>query len=177
MPRALPTEAPPPQELSLFTYNSDTKDYQLNLTQKDTYPLRTLCDTFATQDIGLAALLASYQGLLASGNEAKGVGLTINNATAFVQALAPQTPIEAMLAQQMLAVHHHTMKVASLIPQASSIENYALYQKQFNQLACTFTKQAEALHKLRNGGKQTVQVVHQHVQAEAGSQVLVAQKA
>jgi hypothetical protein len=177
MPQALPTEAPPLQKLSLFTVNPDTKEYELKYAENDTQPLHTLCDSFGTQDIGLALLLAGYQGILTSGKDAQNIGLTINNATAFVQALAPQNPTEAMLAQQMLAVHHHTIEASAKASRAEYLSQSTAYLKQFNQLACTFAKQAEAFHKLRNGGKQTVQVVHQHVQAEAGSQVLVAQKA
>jgi hypothetical protein len=177
MPQALPTNPPPLQELSLFTYNPSIQKYELDLTKKGTKSVRTLCDSFGTQDIGLALLLAGYQGILTSGKDAQNIGLTINNATAFVQALAPQNPTEAMLAQQMLAVHHHTIEASAKASRAEYLSQSTAYLKQFNQLACTFAKQAEAFHKLRNGGKQTVQVVHQHVQAEAGSQVLVAQKA
>jgi hypothetical protein len=177
MPQALPTEAPPLQELNLFTVNLDTKECQLRHAQNDTQPLRTLCASFGTQDIGLAVLLAGYQCTLTSGKDAQSVGLTINNATAFVQALNPQTPVEAMLAQQMLAVHHHTIEASAKASRAEYLSQSTAYLKQLNQLACTFAKQAEAFHKLRHGGKQTVQVVHQHVQAEAGSQVMVAQKA
>jgi hypothetical protein len=167
-----------PHQLKLMVLNPETEVWGVSekITPEDA--VSTLCSIYATNDLGLVALLLGYQSRLTQ----QGVGkrddslLNPNNSMAFVQAMAPQNPVEAMLASQMLAVHHHTMETAARIAQAKQISQHSLYLKHFNQLATTFAKQAEALHKLRNGGKQTIQVLHQHVQAEAGSQVMMAQK-
>uniref|UniRef100_C6E3Q3 Uncharacterized protein n=1 Tax=Geobacter sp. (strain M21) TaxID=443144 RepID=C6E3Q3_GEOSM len=97
-----------------------------------------------------------------------------NLAVAFTQIadLAPQTPLEAMLISQMVAVNTAIGKTMyrAMLPEQTP------YGKESNmgyatKLQRVFLQQIEALQKLRGKGQQTVRV--EHVTVNAGGQAIV----
>lgn len=86
--------------------------------------------------------------------------------------LAPQTPLEAMLISQMVAVNTAVGKVM----QRAMLPNQTFAGKEMNlnfatKLQRTFLQQVDALEKLRGKGQQTVRV--EHVTVNAGGQAIV----
>ena len=76
----------------------------------------------------------------------------------FINGIAPKDELEAALAAQMFAVHTATMSMAARAGDQKNLEAIKVTYDQFNKLSRTFAAQVEALAKLRNGGKQTVEV-------------------
>ena len=86
--------------------------------------------------------------------------------------LEPQTPLEAMLISQMVAVNSAIGKTMS----RGMVEGQTFQWKEMNmnlatKLQRTFIAQIEALQKLRGKGQQTVRVEHVHV--NSGGQAIV----
>jgi len=86
--------------------------------------------------------------------------------------LAPQTPLEAMLISQMVAVNTAIGKIM----QRGMLPDQTFEGKQMNmnlatKLQRTFLQQIDALEKLRGKGQQTVRV--EHVTVNAGGQAIV----
>lgn len=97
-----------------------------------------------------------------------------NRAVAFTQItdLEPQTPLEAMLISQMVAVN---TSIGTMMNRAM-LHNQTFEAKQVNinlatKLQRTFLQQIEALQKLKGKGQQTVRV--EHVTVNAGGQAIV----
>lgn len=97
-----------------------------------------------------------------------------NLAVAYAQIadLEPQTPLEAMLISQMVAVNTAIGKVMY----RAMLKDQTAYGKEFNanfatKLQRTFVAQIEALQKLRGKGGQKVTVKHVHV--HEGGQAIV----
>ena len=86
----------------------------------------------------------------------------LNQAFALVCGIAPQDPVEGMLAAQMAAVH---------TANANTYMESELSEKAFNRLSRTFVAQMEALKKYRTGGEQKMTVEHVHV--HGGGQAIV----
>lgn len=140
--------------------------------------LNDLSTLYGSEEPQLAAhlmlgLTGSVPGYKADTNPA---GLCPNSANSFMAQMQPANPLEAMLLSQMLTIHQHTMRTGKRLTNCEYQGETDRYSRQLNHLARTFTAQVEALHKLRNGNKQTIQVLHQRIQAAPGSQVLVGQK-
>lgn len=93
------------------------------------------------------------------------------NALAFVADMQPQNPVEAALVLQMAAAHTASMAMARHAQRAEMRDALADYSRMMNATMRTFTAQAEALHKLRTGGKQQVEV--RYVYVDARTQTLV----
>lgn len=83
----------------------------------------------------------------------------------------PRTGIEALLATQIVANHLLAMKMARLAITSEGMNMLERYEVMATKLMRTTTAQLEALHKLRNGGKQKVKVEHVHV--HEGGQAIV----
>lgn len=86
--------------------------------------------------------------------------------------LEPQSPLEAMLISQMVAVN---TSIGTMMYRAM-LHNQTFEAKQVNinlatKLQRTFLKQIEALQKLKGKGQQTVRV--EHVNVHAGGQAIV----
>jgi len=97
-----------------------------------------------------------------------------NRAVAFVQMkdLEPQSPLEAMLVSQMVAVN---TSIGAMMHRAM-IRNQTFEAKQVNinlatKLQRTFLQQIETLQKLKGKGQQTVRV--EHVTVNSGGQAIV----
>jgi len=108
----------------------------------------------------------------AAGQHWKENDINLSVALAQIVDLEPQTPLEAMLVSQMVAVNTAIGKVmySALLPDQTPYgkeTNMALATK----LQRTFLQQIEALQKLRGKGQQTVRV--EHVTVNAGGQAVV----
>jgi hypothetical protein len=95
----------------------------------------------------------------------------LNQAFALVCGIAPQDPVEGMLAAQMAAVHTATLTYARHTANANTYMESELSEKAFNRLSRTFVAQMEALKKYRTGGEQKMTVEHVHV--HGGGQAIV----
>lgn len=86
-----------------------------------------------------------------------------SEALQLVIGIGPENTLEAMLAVQMAAVHLATMDAARRLHRTPlSVESVACNSKVLNNLARTFSTQAEAFKKLRPGSPQRVVVEHKH---------------
>lgn len=129
------------------------------------------------QSPGMLAADASRQRLVLTGN-----ALTL--AVDAADSIQPRNSLEKMLAHQLAASHRLGMLFAD--GAAALIEKHkhsgAVVQsvesaRQANAAARMFASFQEgllALDRIRRGGKQTVKVVHQHVQVGPGGQAVVA---
>lgn len=99
----------------------------------------------------------------------------LNSALAVVAAVAPRDELETLLAIQMVAAHTLNMQASIRALQATSIEARAGHGALATKAARTFAAQIEALAKLRNGGRQTVTVIHEDRRAyiAPGAQAIV----
>lgn len=79
---------------------------------------------------------------------------------AFVSAVAPRNEVEAALGSQMYAVHTAVMQMAGKMNAAQNEAQALGYGSLMVKLSRTFAVQAEALTKLRTGGKQEIRVIH-----------------
>lgn len=116
-------------------------------------------DTFMTH----LATLTQDSGKV---NEAR-----LNQTLALIRGIAPQDPVEAMLAVQMSAVHTATLTYARRTASADTYLEIEMYEKAFNRLSRTFIAQMETLKKYRTGGEQKMTVEHVHV--HEGGQAIV----
>jgi len=87
-----------------------------------------------------------------------------------LKGVAPQNPVETMLAAQIAAVYMATMTLATRLTRAEGDE-LDRAERAVNKLARTFTAQLEALRRLRSGGVQSVTV--QNVSVSEGGQAIV----
>jgi hypothetical protein len=186
MPKAKPNTIAPPEPTPLpvpekpkpalpfwVTYNSDKDVWEVPANH-----IEHLASLYGVGDYSLAVNL--FHGTINAAPPATKdnmYNLSPNGANAFMLDMQPGNAVETMLLSQMITIHQHTMLTAARLTNTTKLGISDTYTKQLNQLSRTFTTQIDALHKLRNGGKQTVQVLHQHVQAEPGSQVMVGQQA
>ena len=117
----------------------------------------------------LDALMYQLATLTQSGGELSEVRL--NQTLALIRGIAPQDPVEAMLAAQMSAVHTATLNYARRTANADTFMESEMAEKAFNRLSRTFIAQMDALKKYRTGGEQKMTVEHVHV--HEGGQAIV----
>ncbi len=113
--------------------------------------------------------------LLQLANLMKGKGkedLTVdmNAAVAMIQAIAPSSELECMLAAQMVATHHLSMELARRTFNAEQVRQFEANGNMATKFSRTFVAQMDALSKLRRGGEQVVR----HVHVNEGGQALIA---
>ncbi|HYC98490.1 MAG TPA: hypothetical protein VEB62_11105 [Brevundimonas sp.] len=96
---------------------------------------------------------------------AQAFGQAVECALAFVSDMQPTNAVEAALILQMAAAHNATMTLSRHAARADDREELSEHTRMMNATMRTFTAQAEALHKLRTGGKQQVEVRHVYVDA------------
>lgn len=109
------------------------------------------------------------------GADASALQERLNSALAVVAAVAPRDELETLLAIQMVAAHTLNMEATVRALQATSLEARAGHVALSTKAARTFVAQFEALARLRNGGRQTVVVVHEDRRAyiAPGAQAIV----
>ena len=104
--------------------------------------------------------------------EIKDVAASCNTAAALLAGIAPRNEIEGMLAVQMVAAHNVALAMARRTLKADRVDSMAQYGNLAAKLMNVYTRQLEALAKLRGQtGKQTVRV--EHVTVQAGGQAVV----
>ena len=82
-----------------------------------------------------------------------------------------QSPVEAMLLSQILAVHTQIMRTMAYAQGDCSLSTQETLMGMANKLMRTFSGQVEAYEKFRRGGKQSIKVDHVHV--HEGAQAIV----
>jgi hypothetical protein len=87
----------------------------------------------------------------------------LNYRLALVKGIAPRDQLEAMLAEQMAAIHLATMTSARRLAHANDALQRESAEGALAKLARTFTLQMEALGRYRGKGQQKVTVEHVHV--------------
>lgn len=100
-----------------------------------------------------------------SQGEADRHGVETEQVLAFIAENAPSNPVEASLLMQMAAVQQVSMAMLAGALQTDRRDAQGDYVRLMNQTMRTFTAQAEALQKLRTGGKQQVEVRYVYVDA------------
>jgi len=95
----------------------------------------------------------------------------INATVATLNSLQPETPLEGLLAGQMVAVHNLAMRCVRRAANAPDTDNADRAVNQAAKLMRVFCQQTETLQKLRTKGQQTIQVQHVHV--NDGGQAIV----
>ena len=89
-----------------------------------------------------------------------------------LEAIAPTNEMESMLAGQMIASHFCGLEMARRTQAPDQLVNQlSLNGNLTNKFMRTFCTQMDTLNRLRNGGKQTLQV--QPVKIENGAQAVV----
>jgi hypothetical protein len=91
---------------------------------------------------------------------------------AFLNGIAPRDEVEAALGAQMFAIHMASMTLAQRVGAAEQRDQYRDYGNLLVKTTRTFAAQVEALAKLRNGGKQQVEVRYVYVDARGGQNVI-----
>jgi hypothetical protein len=95
----------------------------------------------------------------------------INEMLAQIAAVELRDGVEAMLATQMVAIHHATLKAARQLRGSDNIPQQDSNSNMFNKLARTFSSQVEALKRYRSKGEQ--KVIVEHVTVNEGGQAIV----
>lgn len=86
-----------------------------------------------------------------------------NDALAMIAGIGPRDTVEALLASQLLAVHHATMTAARHLKGSDTITQQDSNGTLLNKLMRTFTTQVETLKKYRSTGQQKMTVEHINV--------------
>ncbi len=95
-----------------------------------------------------------------------------NSALSIMDGLAPETPLEGLLAAQMTTTHNMIMEFSQRAMQPDQYPGAIDWNlSQATKLMRIFTRQAETLQKLRSKGQQNIMV--QHVQVNQGGQAVI----
>jgi len=94
-----------------------------------------------------------------------------NAAFAFLNGIAPESPLEGLLAAQAVAAHNLAMEFSRRAMTTDNPEQIDRHVNRSAKMMRTFTAQVEALQKLRNKGQQKITV--QHVQVNEGGQAII----
>lgn len=130
-----------------------------------------LSDALATCDGRVASFLqmTASNGAptqdIQSQEQADRYGDEVEEILAFAAENAPKNPVETALLIQMAACHRASMQMVRGVQTAPRRDMQADSVRLMNQTMRTFAAQAEALHKLRTGGKQQVEVRYVYVDA------------
>jgi len=138
-----------------------------------------LFEVFATASSGFTN--DSYNTLLAA-TSTKGAPVgsktqanAMGAALALIQAVGPRDELEAALAMQMAMTHEAAQRALVNAAKSEMMDHAVRMGGLATKLSRTFVAQVEALSKLRNAGKQVVEVihVHKHVHVGPGGQAIV----
>ena len=95
-----------------------------------------------------------------------------NAALAMMDGIAPESPLEGLLAAQMTVAHNMAMEFSHrAMKEGQTAEGVDRNINRVTKMMRMFTTQAEALQKLRNKGQQKITV--QHVQVNDGGQAVI----
>jgi hypothetical protein len=98
---------------------------------------------------------------------------TINTIISMLYALAPRNETEAMLAAQIIATQHVSMKMLanSLKGNTTDIVNH--YANRAHKLQSLMVRQLELYHLMQKGGQTTQKVIIERVEVKNGGQAVV----
>lgn len=164
---------PPPVPIQT---RSGPKGFELGSTFDDPLQLAVrLADVCGTRSSAWTKKLVTDLLNLGNDGDPAQAGAALEAGLAFLNGGAPGNEIEAALLSQMFAIHTMTMTMAQRAAQLENAEHVRQCAELANKSARTFAAQAEALAKMRNAGKQVVEVVHVHktVHVAPGAQAIV----
>lgn len=138
-----------------------------------------IAEVFATRSSGFTN--DAYNTLLAATSTrgapigSKGQTNAMGAALALIQAIDPRDELEAALAVQMAMTHEAAQRALVNASKSEMMDHAVRMGGLATKLSRTFVAQVEALSKLRNAGKQVVEVthVHKHVHVGPGGQAIV----
>lgn len=96
-----------------------------------------------------------------------------NSALSFLNGIAPENPLEGLIAAQMVVAHNMAMEFSRRAMEADFPDAVDRNINRTTKLMKAFAAHAEALNKLRNKGQQQIIVKHQHVQVNQGGQAVI----
>ncbi|WP_170456928.1 hypothetical protein [Ruegeria arenilitoris] len=134
---------------------------------------QVLLDLFGICDETLAKMLLVQSLGACCGKDGTSTDQARDFMLAMIWQMAPRDAVERMLAVQMAATHAGLMSISNKLNSVDSLHKHETYKRSFNRLARTFTAQAEALRKHRNGGQS--KVIVEHVTVNEGDQAIVGQ--
>lgn len=123
------------------------------------------CDGRVSSFLQMSASSAAPTQDIKSQEQADRYGEEVEEILAFAAENAPSNPVETALLIQMAACHRASMAMVLSVQAASRRDVQSDSVRLMNQTMRTFAAQAEALHKLRTGGKQQVEVRYVYVDA------------
>ena len=135
----------------------------------DYLDFKSMLEPFGITDKNFIAPLYSQ---LVSADGFGGDGLEF--AAAVIKGIAPNDPLEAMLAGQMAVVHWAAMKYMRQVAEEKGTAYQELAVSAATKLLRTFSAQLDALKRYRTGGEQTLTVKHVAVD-ERGQATVVRQ--
>jgi len=151
---------------SLTTFRDDDGQLQINANESNALSKATGSEHESFQDLVISWL---YQALPEQIKQADDL---IEGSLALLQGIGPKNEIEAMLAAQMIATHFCSMEMTGRTQSVEQTQDMLSCNSNMAiKFMKTFCTQLETLNKLRNGGKQTIQV--QHVNVQDGGQAVV----
>ncbi len=151
---------------SLTTFKRDDGQLQVSANTIDALPRATGSDHEGFQDLAIDWL---FQALP---ERVKNTDHLLEGSLALLQGIEPKNEMEAMLAAQMIAAHFCGLEMARRTQIFDQTRDTLVCNSNMtNKFMRTFCAQMETLNKIRNGGKQTIQV--QHVNVKDGGQAIV----
>lgn len=96
-----------------------------------------------------------------------------NSALSFLNGIAPESPLEGLIAAQMVVAHNMAMEFSKRAMEADLPDAVDRNINRTTKLMKAFAAHVEALNKLRNKGQQQIIVTHQHVQVNQGGQAVI----
>ena len=164
---------PTPSELALVKKQKAERKYEIKVTVKKTKAGTSITPDHPDLGIGTAlfmdalgttdgefleVLIFQVANLTRASDEISEAKL--NHTLSLIHGIAPQDPVEAMLAVQMSAVHIATLNYARRTNVADTFMESEMAEKAFNRLSRTFIAQMDTLKKYRTGGEQKMTVEH-----------------
>ena len=95
----------------------------------------------------------------------------VNGALALVEQMEPRDPFETMLALQMVVTHQTALELMGSMRKTEYLSKLDSYGRHSERLMRIYSQQMVTFKKYRNGGKQTVEVKHVHV--NEGGQAII----
>lgn len=166
--KAVAATPPPVPGRAFHKVEVDRHELALHGTQEAQDRLNRALAT-ASKDFADYAFL-QLVNLLKGKDETSDLTQVMNAALAMIEAVAPRSEAEAMLALQMVATHHMTMEANRRWLNAGDMPRCEAYSNMATKFARTYGAQLEALGRHRRGGKQVVE----HVHVNAGGQAVIA---
>jgi hypothetical protein len=158
-----------PLKIVLFNDGSGEERFQIKGTNQEKYCSFVETTGFTDKD----AAHRLIQQISNAQKRSKEISVsTSNSAMAFINGIAPETPLEGLLAAQMTVAHNLAMEFAErAMVEGQTADGVDRNINRVTKMMRAFSTQAETLQKLRNKGQQKITV--QHVQVGHGGQAII----